>query len=346
MNDLSPGADWSDVVIDGPYFDDLQRGQVFDNAPAVTLSVGQAAVHQSIVGDRIPLALDDHLAHSVTGASPLAHPALVWNMAIGQSTLATHNGKANLFYRGLVFRRAPHIGDTLYTTTEVVALKQQRPKPERSPTGVAVLRVTTVDQQQRPVLDFWRGAMLPLRAQSTDPANNDDIDVIGAGDAVSSEASATGVFDDWDLEHLSAHVLGEHFDAGWSGRRLLIAGGDVVSNAPELARLTLNIARVHHDETGAAPRRLVFGGHTIAVALGQATRAIPNIAYVVAWHGCEHTGPVFEGDTLHSAIAVERADPGTSGGGLLHLRSIVSATTGPDGVPRDVLDWRFVVLVA
>jgi acyl dehydratase len=163
---------------------------------------------------------------------------------------------------------------------------------------------------------------------------------------VSSAEATVGVFGHWDLEPFRMNVPGEHFDVGWAGRRLSIVGGDVVSNAPELARLTLNIARVHHDETGAAPQRLVFGGHTIAVALGQATRAIPNIAYVVAWHGCDHTGPVFEGDTLHSTLAVEREEPRPSGGGLLHLRSVVAAKTGPDGVPRDVLDWRLVVLMA
>ena len=38
----------------------------------------------------------------MTGApAALAHPALVSDVAIGQSTLATQRVKANLFYRGL-----------------------------------------------------------------------------------------------------------------------------------------------------------------------------------------------------------------------------------------------------
>ena len=52
----------------GPYFDDLEVGQVFDAAPAMTLTAGAAAVHQSIVGDRLRLALDAELATAVTGA--------------------------------------------------------------------------------------------------------------------------------------------------------------------------------------------------------------------------------------------------------------------------------------
>ena len=74
----------------GPCFDDLEVGQVFDWAPSMTLTAGAAAVHQSIIGDRLRLALDADLAMAVTGATAaLAHPALVCDVAIGQTTLAT-----------------------------------------------------------------------------------------------------------------------------------------------------------------------------------------------------------------------------------------------------------------
>ena len=52
------------------------------------------------------------LAHAVVGTTgPLAHPAFVCDVAIGQSTLVTQRVKANLFYRGLTFYRYPIIGD-------------------------------------------------------------------------------------------------------------------------------------------------------------------------------------------------------------------------------------------
>ena len=80
----------------GPYFDDLEVGQVFDAAPSMTLTAGGAAVHQSIVGDRLRLALDAELATAVMGAPGLlAHPALVCDVAIGQTTLATQRVKAS-----------------------------------------------------------------------------------------------------------------------------------------------------------------------------------------------------------------------------------------------------------
>ena len=112
-----------------PWFEDLQVGTVFDAAPALTLTEGHAALHQAIAGDRLRLALDRTLGEAVLGAGPpLAHPALVWDVAIGQSTVATGRVIANLFYRGLLLRRPVRLGDTLRTTTEVVARRENRVK--------------------------------------------------------------------------------------------------------------------------------------------------------------------------------------------------------------------------
>ncbi len=111
----------------GPFFDELTVGQEF-TAPAMTVTAGLAAAHQAITGDRLALMLDHELCHQVTGGGPLAPPGLVWDIAIGQSTVVTQHVKANLFYRGLAFRRAPLIGDTLSTVTQVVALRQNKPR--------------------------------------------------------------------------------------------------------------------------------------------------------------------------------------------------------------------------
>jgi acyl dehydratase len=148
----------------------------------------------------------------------------------------------------------------------------------------------------------------------------------------------------------------------------------VVSSAPELARLTLNVAMVHHDASAAGGRRLVYGGHAIGLALAQAARTLPSLVTVAAWHGCDHLGPVHEGDTLRSTITVEQVDPLPGGGGLVHLRSQVQAQASvtdsavgwprgaiaPSGLgwpgggavrseanaPRDVLDWRYIAVLA
>lgn len=314
-------------LVDGPWFEDLAVGDRYDNAPAVTLTSGRAAAHQAVLGDRLRLPLDDTLAHAVTGTAPLAHPALVWDVAIGQSTVVTRRVRANLFYRGLAFHRFPVLGDTLRTTTEVVGLRENTRRPDRAPTGMAALRIRTVDQEDRPVLDFWRCAMLPLVADRP-TGHTDDLSAIGT-DAVPAPPPG------WDLAAFRARVPGEHAEAMAVGRRWRVVAADVVSSAPELARLTVNVAAVHHDESIAGGRRLVYGGHTIGLALAQACRAIPNLVTVVGWTSCDHVGPVLEGDALTSEVEVESV-----AGNLVGLRSVVFAAGAP------VLDWRFTAVLA
>ncbi|KKC02498.1 MaoC family dehydratase [Mycobacterium nebraskense] len=327
----------------GPYFDDLSIGQVFDWAPATTLSSGLAAAHQAIVGDRLRLALDAVLSTAVTGVpGPLAHPALVCDVAIGQSTLVTQRVKANLFYRGLVFHRFPVVGDTVYTRTEVVGLQANSLKPGRAPTGMAALRMTTIDQADRLVLDFYRCAMLPASpdwqpAQADSAAPHDDLSTVG----VDVPGPAHDPTAHWDGGVFRDKVPGPHFDPGLAGA-VLHSTGDVVSSAPELARLTLNIAATHHDSRFGG-QRLVYGGHTIGLALAQASRMLPNLVTVLGWKSCDHTGPVHEGDTLYSELRVESAEP-TDHGGVLGLRSLVYAVSPAGGPDRAVLDWRFSAL--
>lgn len=319
-------------MTDGPFFDDLTVGQAFRDAPSVTLTEGMAAVHQSIVGDRLRLPLDTCLCREVAGRGPLAHPSLVWNIAIGQSTLVTRNVKANLFYRGLAFHRAPTLGDTLRTVTTVVALKQNSPKPGLPQTGLAALRIRTVDQDDRLVLDFHRCAMIPLRNPDGRTEHADDLSRIGG------HCSTSTMFDGWDMTSFPRVEL----SPGLVGSTWSVPGGDVVTSAPELARLTLNIAAVHHDAKAAGGRRLVYGGHTIAVALSQVSRELPQIVWIPAWYSCDHTGPVFEGDTLRTKLTVEDLRTGDD----MHFLDLRAVVTADAGEPRQVLDWRFVAAIA
>ncbi|TWG94935.1 acyl dehydratase [Nocardioides sp. J9] len=319
-------------TVGGPFFDELEVGQVFDTAPSLTLTEGRAAQHQVIAGDRWRLALDDHLAHSVAGGA-VASPALVTNAAIGQTTLVTQRVRANLFYRRFALLRQPLIGDTLGTTTTVVGLRENGRREGRPPTGLAALHMRTVDQHGRPVVDFYRCAMLPLSPGAPPTGHADDLDAVGAD---LPPVDPTVLVPAWDR---SAYVAGGVREVvPQEGDVLEVATGDVVSSAPELARLTLNVAAVHHDRFQAGGQRLVYGGHTIAIATSQLLRALPDLATILAWESCDHTGPVHEGDTLTSRFTVGRVTA-VGDWSVVDLRAEVAANG-----ERPVLDWRFSVL--
>lgn len=330
--------------IGGPYYEDLRHGQRFKDAPGLTLTEGHEALHQAILGDRLRLCLDHHLAAQVTGDDrPLAHPGLVCDVAIGQSTLATGRVIGNLFYRGLALRRWPRIGDTLRTVTEVAALRDNAARPGRAPTGLAVLHVVTVDQEERPVLDYHRCAMLPMRSEENRPGHSDDLDSVG------HELEPQRLLDsvaDLDLDVYRDQLPGPHAEALEPGRTYAPETGDTVTCAPELVRLSLNVAGAHSDPgaTGHG-RRLVYGGHTIGIAFQQLTRLIPNLVTVAAWRSCDHLGPVFEGDVLRSTVSVEAKEGGPQAT-LVEFRIHTSAIRATESEPIAVLDWRPIGVMA
>jgi acyl dehydratase len=327
---------------EGPCFDELRVGDVFAGASGLTLTDGLSAAHQAVVGDRLRIALDHELSRALTGEDrPLASPALVWDVSIGQSTAVTHHVVANLFYRGLAFRRMPLLGDTLRTRTEVVGLRQNAVRPGRPATGLAALRITTTDQHDRPVLDFWRCAMLPLRDAAAVTGSADDMAAVGSAQAPAADPTAG-----WRLDAARVRYPADpRSPEPRAGAVWEVVGGDVVSSAPALARLTLNVARVHTDDAASGSGRLVYGGHTIGLALSQAARAFPDLLTVLSWQSCDHLGPVREGDTLTSRVEVGAVRP-SGQGRAVELRSLVDARSGPADDPRPVLDWRFSALFA
>ncbi|MGH8992312.1 MAG: MaoC family dehydratase [Acidimicrobiia bacterium] len=341
------------VPLGGPWFEDLKVGQVVDDAPPLTLTTAHALLHQSLTGDRLRLPLDHSLSAAVTGReAPLAHPLLVANVAIGQTTGLTQRVKANLFYRGLVLECPVHLGDTLETVTEVAGLRQNQLREGRPATGLAALRCTTRNQDGRQVLDFYRCPMLPLRDPEGDTGLSDDFSRIP--EDLDDDRLKTAVAD-WDLSAFRARTAtGLRIGDLMPGTVYALEFRDTVTGATELARATLNLAEAHTDARRSPyGRRLVYGGHTISLAGAAVSRALPGLVTIPGWRSCDHAGPVFEGDALRTEVEVEAVTPLESGGGLVDLRARVwvdrPAEEAPPGAPAGeqlVLDWRLVGLVA
>jgi acyl dehydratase len=333
--------------VGGPYFEDFEVGQAFADAPALTLTSGHAALHQALLGDRLRLPLDATLSAAVTGSpSPLAHPNLVCDVAIGQSTGPTQRVRGNLFYRGLVLLRPVFIGDTLRTRTEVVALKQNRPRADRGATGLVALRISTCNQRGDPVLDFWRCAMIPLRDPEARTGHDDRFE--GIPQELDMDRVSAAVPSTWRFDVFRQRAPGHHVAEVVPGTLYEVEGRDTITSAPELVRLTLNVAQVHADAAaGTHGRRLAYGGHTIAVAAAHLVRALPNLVTVLAWRSCDHTGPVFEGDVLASVVGVEGVYPlDGADAALVDLRVRTTADRGDAVEPSPVLDWRLIGLMA
>jgi len=339
------------IRVAGPWLDDLAVGQVLTDAPAVTVTPAHAVAYQAITGDRLRLALDGELSRRVTGRTEtLVNPMLVVNLAIGQSTGFTQRVRANLFYRQLVMLHPVFVGDTLTTSTEVVAIKENRSQPDKPPTGLAVLRIRTQNQHGERVLDFHRCPMLPLSDEAARTGRSDPLDAVPA--EIDPAAVAAAVPLHWQLDVHVGATPGPRCSDLQPGDVFELEPADVVIGAVELAHMTLNVAAAHYDSTaGPYGRRLVYGGHTIGLAAAQVGRVLPGMGPVLAWRRCDHVGPVFEGDELVSTVTVGAVHPVRDGAGLVELRVATAARgqTGPGEAEgeadRPVLDWELIALI-
>ncbi len=318
----------------GLFYDDMHVGLRFPSPPGVMLDAGIASLYTAISGDSMALTLDQDLCHAVTGNSALlVNPALVMHVSIGASTVATRNVIGNLFYRNVVLAQQVHQGETLRTLTSVAAMADSRPKPGSPPRGKALLRIQTTTPGGESVVDYERCPLLPCQGADA-PGHGDDI---GPSAPELDLGSFTGaVPDGWNLAPLGEHDEWETSAARVDHQR------DMVDMATALVRITHNQAAVHRDvDASSYDGRLVYGGHTVALAQASLNRVLGGLATVVGWHSCNHTAPVFENDILsckHTLVDQVRV-----GAGWCRAVHIEVDAHRPGDEPVKVLDWTPII---
>jgi acyl dehydratase len=317
----------------GPFYEDFRVGATLPPLPSVTLTDADNAAYRATTGDQHALAADVRRYRAASGSTgALANPGIVMHYSIGQTTMATRQAIANLYYRSVRVLRPVELGDTLSTVTTVLGLKDSAPKGDQY-RGKVWLGIVTSNQDGRPVVEYERCAL--IRGRTTELPGHDD-DIPGPSDPTPL-ADLVGGVPAWDLSDLPpgnwevgdvrADPLRDHIDL-----------------AAPFARLTFNQAAVHRDVTMTANGvRLVYGGHVQGLAQASLTRMLPGLTTVQAWDGCDHVGPAYEGDLIEFSHRLAEATP--AGGGRL-MRFEVTGTTiaGDLGAPGTViLKWTPIV---
>lgn len=314
----------------GPTMEDFTVGATIPPLPPLTLTAADNALYRAITGDQHRFSADVPAYRAAGGSGELANPGLVMQVSIGQTTNATRRAIANLYYRDVRVLRPVELGQTLTTTTTVLGLRDSSPKGGQH-RGKVWLGVRTVSEDG-PVVQYERCAMIPARSGP-----------LGHADDIPGPSDATPLVDlidlvpawdlsglpplDWPVDETRADPLRDHVDM-----------------AAPLARMTFNQAAVHRDRTTTANgRRLVYGGHVQALAQASLTRLVPGLATIVAWDGCDHLGPAFEGDLLSFRHTLVDATPAPTG--RLVRFEVVGAAVTDDGSEQDVLRWTPVALL-
>ncbi|MCP3910868.1 MAG: hypothetical protein GY713_07950 [Actinomycetia bacterium] len=316
---------------DGPYYNEFTQGMTIPSLPPVTVTESDNVAYRMITGDQHLLGADRGMGARVAGFERgMVYPSLVMQYSIGQTTNATRRAIANLYYRSVRILRGVEVGETLRTTTTVLGLADSKPKGDLH-RGKVWLGIETVGDNG-PIIQYERCALVASAAGS--PGHTDQIP--GPSDPVPL-ADLVGLAPSWDLSTLPS--------TDWPvGEERADAMCDHVDMAPSLARMTFNQAFVHRDATTSVyGKRLVYGGHVQGLAQSSLSRVLPGIATVVAWDGCDHVGPAFEGDLLafrHKLIGEIPAE-----GGRLCRFEVRAAPVDADGNHGDdILVWTPIVL--
>lgn len=321
------------IPLDGPFYDQLTVGQELPRQPSVTIDDGMAALYQSWVGERLPMALDAEVTAAVTGRpGRLASPGLVMQLSIGQSTTISRRAIANLFYRDVRLVRPVMIGESVGTVVTVAALADGSHKEGRDRRGKVLVDIVTTAGGEEAVV-YQRCPMLPQAEHDDAPGHADDL---GEDGELDLEGYAALVPADWDFA-----PLGPGTD--WAvGVTVADPMRDVIDGATGMVRLTHNLAMIHRDaERSPYPERLVYGGHVVGLAQASLSRVLPGMATAVGWHGCDHTGPAFEGDLLSFSHTLRDIAP--AGQGRAFAVTIEGfAHRGDD--PVKILDWTLVAV--
>ena len=313
----------------GPLYEDFTVGATLPPLPAITLTDADNAVYRAITGDQHALAADASAYAAASGSSGrLANPSLVMQYSIGQTTMATRQAIANLYYRSVRVLRPVELGQTLRTTTTVLGLKDSAPKGDQF-RGKVWLGITSATEAG-PVVEYERCALVRGRG----PGQPGHADAIPGPSDPTPLSEVVGGVPAWDLSGLIA--------TEWPVDETRVDPlRDHIDLAAPLARLTFNQAAVHRDTTLTADgRRLVYGGHVQGLAQASLTRMLPGLASVQGWDGCDHVGPAYEGDLIEFRHRLVE-QTGVGGGRLMRFE--VTGTKITDDSPIDILRWTPIV---
>ena len=315
---------------DGPYYDDFTQGMTIPPLPAVTVTEADNVAYRMITGDQHLASADSDAYKRMTGSKrALVNPGLVMQYAIGQTTNATRKAIANLYYRSVRILRAVEVGETIKTATTVLGLADSKPKGDQH-RGKVWLGIETSGDNGL-IAQYERCALVASRAGSpghsakipgpSDPAPLEDLAALTPTWDMSISPATP-----WELNEIRSDAMRDHIDL-----------------APSLARMTFNQAFVHRDGLASIyGKRLVYGGHVQGLAQASLTRVLPGLAAVVAWDGCDHIGPAFEGDLLEFRHELKEV-LAVNGSRLLRfeVRAAVVGETGAAG--SDILVWTPIV---
>jgi len=311
----------------GRFFEDFTLGETIRHATPRTLTVGDQALYTALYGSRFAVSSSEHFAQSIGYKRAPLDDLLVFHTVFGKTVPdVSLNAVANLGYAEGRFLAPAYPGDTLWSISEVIGLKQS----SNGETGVVYVRTTGFNQHGERVLSYCRWVLVRKRDPAS-PAPEPHVPTLAgvvAADEIARHAPRLTI-DSYDFD-LSGSA--DRFSDYEPGERIDHVDAMTVEEAEhQLAtRLYQNTARVHFDQMAAAQgrfgKRLIYGGHVISLARALSFNGLANAFTIAAINAGRHVAPLFSGDTVSAWSEILDICPlaGRDDIGALRIRTVAT----------------------
>jgi itaconyl-CoA hydratase len=146
----------------GRVFEDFEVGDVFDHPLGRTILAADNTWFTLLTMNTNPLHFDAAYAARTEFGKPLVNSCLTLAIVTGQSvTDVSQNALANLGWEEVKMPHPVFEGDTIYSRSEVLGIRESKSRPQ---VGIVRVKTTGFNQDRKVVLEFTRSFMVYKRA--------------------------------------------------------------------------------------------------------------------------------------------------------------------------------------
>jgi len=130
-----------------------------------TVTEADIVLHAGQTGDFFPHHMDVEFAKSLPGGQRIAHGTLILSVGVGLLAGDINEEAMTYGYDRVRFIRPVHIGDTITSRSEIVALREHAKRP--TDFGIAEEQVEVVNQRDEVVVAFVHVYLVNRRSRSS-----------------------------------------------------------------------------------------------------------------------------------------------------------------------------------
>ena len=146
----------------GRYFEDFRIGDVYKHWPGKTITESDNNLFSLLTMNHHPVHIDATYAAQQHHKKILVVGTYVFSMVVGQSVRDVSGAAiANLGYEEVQHLAPSFVGDTIYSSTEVLDKRESHNKSDR---GVVKVQTIAWNQDEVVVLKFKRSVLVPKKA--------------------------------------------------------------------------------------------------------------------------------------------------------------------------------------